>query len=127
LISFVFHGKSISSNFEIPGKLLPSELLSSKKIEEIGRVKNKTFSNSSNQNITFETSVNNDKEVNETFVDTGENNMIKQVDSNMKYNHILNGKDQSSSKLANVFRSWKKLICHEAQLQMYSTSCLYPH
>jgi hypothetical protein len=51
----VLHGKSISSNFEIPGKLLPSELLSSKKIEEIGRVKNKTFSNSSNQNITFQT------------------------------------------------------------------------
>ena len=104
----VLHGKSISSNFEIPGKLLPSELLSSKKIEEIGRVRNKTFSNSSNQNITFETSVNKDKEVNETFVDTGENNMIKQVDSNMKYNHILNGKDQSSSKLANVLSNKPK-------------------
>ena len=104
----VLHGKSISSNFEIPGKLLPSELLSSKKIEEIGRVRNKTFSNSSNQNITFETSVNKDKEVNETFMDTGENNMIKQVDSNMKYNHILNGKDQSSSKLANVLSNKPK-------------------
>lgn len=120
----VLHGKSVSSNFEILGKLLPSELLSSKRIEKIGRVKNKTFSNSSNQNIAFETSVNKDKEVNETFVDTGENKMLKKVDSNMKYNHILNGEDRSSNKLVKVLshRSKSELINKKTSETGYTNS-----